>query len=470
VSIVFRLGAVCLAALHLIRIFWPAEPGWIMAVVSAAVLLPGLFLMGSGFRKATIVFLILGIGILAFSRSPLDAWVTSWNSMTNTIAIMVAMQVFTIPVAMGRYDEAIHRWADTRLKSERSLFLFSTIITHILTSFLMLGAIPMSNALMGRTLKSRVSHYERFLAVTVSRGYVLAALWAPGAINLFLVVQSTGVAWSSILLPGIVMALLGLGLSYIMELGRHGVLGKSFDEKEAVPAVSKFDAACTSPETTSSPVRANAMAHVLLAAASIVVFVLVLERFGIGAGYTRIMLAGLMVAAIWILLLKDGKAFLAAGKGYWFEGIMKVRDLGPFFVAMGIFSGALEASGLISLARPVLQGVASWLGISSVAILPLIIIALSLIGLHPFITIVLFGKILSNAGIPLPPLTIALGLAVGGAASYMVSPFAGTIMSIASFIDVKASEVAIKWNWRFSLAFFVFGVAFSLLWGAVFAS
>jgi hypothetical protein len=450
----FRLGAVCLALLHLAKAIFPWEPGWLMSLASTAVLVPGLFLISPGFKKATLVFLTLGIGLLAFTRQPVAAWISAWNSMTNTIAIMVAMQTISIPVAMGRYDGAIRRWAERRFRSGRSLFVFSTLITHVLTSFLMLGVIPFSMTLLGGTIKARAREPDRFLAAAISRGYVLAALWAPGAINLYLVVQATGVAWSAILLPGIVLALLGLGLSLWMETGKMGVL--------------------RDPELLGNPVDeysvrdSSAIRDVLIAASAIVGMVLILEHFGIGSGYTRIMLTGCAAAVVWTLILFNKENFKLAAKDYWNEGLLKVRDMGPFFVAMGIFSGALESSGLLDMAMPAIQAAASGLGIAAVAVVPLVIVGLSLVGLHPFITIVLFGKILSRAGMPLPPLTIALSLAVGGAASYMISPFAGIIMSISRYTGAKAFEIAIRWNWKFSLAFFGVGVIFALLWGTVF--
>jgi hypothetical protein len=122
------------------------------------------------------------------------------------------------------YDEAIRLWAEKRFRSERSLFIFSTLITHVLASFLIMGAIPLSMTLLGSTIRSRRRQPDRFLSAAISRGYVLTAIWAPGAINLHLVVQATCVAWSSILLPGAVMAALGLGLSYWREKRPKGVL------------------------------------------------------------------------------------------------------------------------------------------------------------------------------------------------------------------------------------------------------
>ncbi|MCE1197074.1 hypothetical protein LWX53_11325, partial [bacterium] len=147
---------------------------------------------------------------------------------------------------------------------------------------------------------------------------------------------------------------------------------------------------------------------------------------------------------------------------------LKVSDIGPFFVAMAVFSGAVEASGYLDAIAPALRASTQFLGLWSVFLLPLVIIGLSLVGFHPFMTIVLFGTVLAKAGMPVPPIAIALALATGGAASYMISPFAGIIMSVAKYTGSKASQVAMRWNGAFSLIFYSMGIIFSLAWGFLF--
>lgn len=472
---IFKIGAICLALMHLLTMFSPLVPGWLMSLASAAVLIPGLSLISSGFKKATIIFLVLGAALLLATKQPLTQWISAWNSMTNTVAIMVAMQLIAIPVSMGRYDESICGWAERRVRSNRPLFAFSNVITHLLASFLNMGAIPLSMNLMGKTIRSRMPQNEadRFIAITLSRGYVLAALWAPPAINLYLVVQATGVAWSALLLPGIVLALIGFGLSYWMETWKGGIIRDS--ALECAELARRADCAAADERSITSGQRERgkfshedaAIFHVVLVAASIVGIVFILEKLGVGQAYTRIMLAGIIVTLVWTLLLFDKTRFVAALQEYWDDGILKVRDMGPFFVAMGIFSGALESSGILKLISPSIQAAASWLGILSVAVLPLIMIALSVVGFHPFITIVLFGKILAATPMPLPILSIALSLAVGGAAAYMISPFAGIIMSISRYTGAKASQISVRWNGKYSIAFFFIGVIFSVGWGTI---
>jgi hypothetical protein len=440
-----------------------------MFLASLAMLIPGLFLMSKSFRNAAYIFLAMGVGILVWTRQPFEVWMSSFSGMTNTVAIMVALQLFSVPVSAGRYDRAIESWAARHIKSRRALFVFSTFVPHIFASFLMLGAIPVSISLLGPAIEARVDDHERFLSTAMSRGYVLAVIWAPGAINLFLVVQATGVAWSSILLPGFLLALCGLGVSILMESGKNGVIresrGLSGEPGAGMPALVPALAA---------KAENKAIRRIFYVALGIVIGVLALEALKIGVGYSRILIAGTALSLIWIAVTA-GDPEVRARSGvregfaeYWRNGILKVSDIGPFFVAMGVFSGAIQASGYLDAIAPALRASTQFLGVWSVFLLPLVIIGLSLIGLHPIMTIVLFGTVLAKADMPVPPLAIALALATGGAASYMISPFAGIIMTLAKYTRSSAWRIAVRWNGAFSLAFYAMGIAFSLAWGFLF--
>ncbi len=261
-----------------------------MGLASAAVLIPGLSLISSGFKKATLVFIILGASLLLATNQPFSEWITAFNSMTNTVAIMVAMQLVAIPVSMGQYDKLICDWADLRVRSNKALFAFSTFVTHLLASFLNMGAIPLSINLMGKTIRSRMpeQYADQFIAVTVSRGYVLAALWAPPAINLYLVVQATGVPWSKLLLPGIILAILGFFLTYFLETGKEPVL---FDEgtqsrQTMLENSSKHIIKSCDESVGGSHCRISqqdiALIHVAIVAVSIVGIVFLMEKASIG--------------------------------------------------------------------------------------------------------------------------------------------------------------------------------------------
>jgi hypothetical protein len=76
--------------------------------------------------------------------------------------------------------------------------------------------------------------------------------------------------------------------------------------------------------------------------------------------------------------------------------------------------------------------------------------------------------VLSYVSLPISPITTALALSVGGAAAYMITPFAGMIMIMSRLIGVKAADITLRWNWRFSLAFLAGGLIYAFAWGAFF--
>jgi len=464
----FRISVFTIIALNLGGTLFGLTPGIPLFFAAIAALVSGFPLMSKGFQKAAGVFLTLGIAMLAFSHQPWDRWVEAASSMTNIIAIVAVMQFFTVPIRVGGYDRAIKSWMDGRFRKKSSLFLFMTFTIHILTSFLNLGSLPVTVGLFEATLKARVPDWRRFFARVSTRGYVLATLWSPGAVNLSLVVQASGLTWSKVFVPGFILACLGMGVSYLAEVfGKQGKEELPAERRDAEDLANAEALVGQLPEPEKRA-EGGRIVHILFVVGSFVLVAALLEWLHIGAASGRTVLAGAFIVLCWILSLARRPGMKEALKTQWLQGILKVADIAPFFVAMGVFSGALEVSGLLEMAAPFIKAAAVSLGAASIIFVAGGIVAGSIVGLHPFITIVLFGKILSYIALPIPPITVALALAVGGAAAYMVTPFAGVIMTISRLIDTKAVDVALRWNWRFSLLFLAAGLLYAFSWGALF--
>jgi len=68
---IFKISALILAFMHLTTLIYPMIPHWIISLALSAVLICGLSLMSSGFKKATIIFLVFGAVILLVTKQPL---------------------------------------------------------------------------------------------------------------------------------------------------------------------------------------------------------------------------------------------------------------------------------------------------------------------------------------------------------------------------------------------------------------
>jgi len=347
----FRLSILMIIALNLAGTIFGVSNDYLLFFAAIGALVGGFPLMGRGFQKAAVIFFVLGAGMLLFGHHPFQVWVKAATSMTNIIAIVAVMQTFAIPIKVGAYDEAIKSWMDGRLKGKSSLFIFLTLTTHLLTSFLNMGSVPVTVSLFEPTLKARVPDWKRFFARAATRGYVLSVLWSPGAVNLSLVAQATGLSWSQVFIPGFILAFLGMGASWFSEfLGSRG-----------------GNALLPQPDGHNDRLEGGRAAHVLGIVAVFIVLVAALERLKIGASAGRTVLAGLVLALVWTLSQARRPGMKTAIKTHWREGLLKVGDIAPFFVAMGIFSTALEASGLLEAAAPFSQGRGglSWIGVGN---------------------------------------------------------------------------------------------------------
>ncbi|MBP2652573.1 MAG: hypothetical protein H6Q73_142 [Firmicutes bacterium] len=455
-SAVCKIAMLLLAGLSIVNQFVPGNQMTVSFVAAIVVLVSGIWIMGSGFKKVTIGFLFIGISLMVYFGQPFSVWVTGINYLTNVISILVIMQLFSVPIEVGKYDEAVRYWLTKSFKKEPGLFLFATLTTHIFSSFLLFGTIPVMVSLLGQTLKLSVSNYERFISAAISRGYALAVLWAPGAINLLLVVQATEVGWTELFFPGLILSLIGIVTSWIIEtklvLTAKPILGDAFGA-----GVNQNQA-----------VAARKAGHIILVVVGLVLITVLFDKLNVGASTGRVMLAGIIIVLVWSTACLKQPDFKANILNYWRSGLLKAGDLAPLFIAMGLLATAVEKSGLLALVQPGLQELTNTMGVLAIIVLPVLMILGAVLGIHPFISIVLFGHVFTALALPVAPVSLALCLALGGSISYIVSPFAGIVLTLAKFIKCRTVDIALRWNWIYSLVFFVEGIAFSYFWGLFF--
>ncbi len=412
----------------------------------------GLGSQKKGFRNVTLLFFTAGIIILAVYRLPLSLWLQSLTSMTNIIAIIVVMQLFTIPIEVGRYGETVEYWLSKLFKKQSSLYLFALIVTNLFSSFLLFGTVPVMVALFNKALKNTLSEHQRFFATAIMRGYALVLFWAPGAVIMLLVMNVTHVTWSELFLPGFLLSLIGLFSAYTMEyLLRYN---RPILVSKAAPVFS----------STLQQEAPKKSLHIVAVVISLLLMIALFEYLDIGNGTGRILLAGLIIAGGWIANYWRSTSLKIVIQRYWQGGITQATDFSVFFIAVGLFAGAVDHSGILTHIQPLLQTLVNQLGFLAIVLIPLLFIAIAVLGIHPLVLAVMFGKILLALSLPLSHVSIALILTLSSAISFIVSPFAGMSLMTAKFLNVTPFEVSIKWNFAFSLLFLIEGLVFAYLW------
>lgn len=422
----------------------------LLAALTALLFAGGLGAQKKGFRTITLFFFGLGVAILWYTHLPFAQWMQSLTSMTNIIAIIVVMQLFSIPIEVGHYSQTVEYWLKKLFRKESSLYLFAMLVTNLFSSFLLFGTVPVMVSLFNKALQNNVRDHQRFLATAIMRGYTLVLFWAPGAVIILLVMQVTHVSWSELFFPGVLLSLIGFLTSYLLEHFLH--LNQTIT---AEPMLESSSVARNAPRQT---------AHIFSVVCSLILLIAFFEAFSIGSPSGRILLSGLLVAGVWIVSFLKNSELRVVLKRYWEGGITQATDFSLFFIAIGLFAGAVDHSGILTHIQPLLQESVNHLGLFSIIIIPLLFIAIAVCGIHPLVLAVMFGKILLAVSLPLSSVSIALILILSAAISFIISPFAGMSLMTAKLLNVTPMEVALKWNFLFCALFLVEGLLFAYLW------
>lgn len=437
-----------LVILTLISMVLPGKITIMLAVISLLALLAGFHHLGAAFKWATGIFLILGIVIAITSGFSINQTAAAINSMDGLIALLIIMQLFNVPIKVGNYQESIVKLMNAKFPTNRRLYVFIMLITFLLSSILSMGTVPIVYSILGPTIKQRVGDdYQHFSSVAISRSFTLGTLWAPGAATIFLISTITKVPLQRLFIPSFLMGVGGLVIAYLMEFRK--------------PIMNQRVSTNTNQSTAKLiwPVSQIVMAIIFLLA---IAFTLI--HFKIGETMSDVAVAGLLVVACWALLLM-GKTdhrhqAQSAMQNYFQNGLLNGGSLAPFFVAIGLFSDAFEHSPISMTIAHAMTPVMTHLSWGALVLIPLLVVLLSIIGIHPLASVTLLGQIMMAIHLPFGTLALALGLNIGSVIAYTMSPFAGIVVIIANILGVNSATVSLRWNGKYCLILFAFSLLF----------
>lgn len=441
---------VLITAIYLFSPFIPGNINIILFILGMAILLMAFPVMGKTTKYTVCCFFIASVLIIVLLRKPLDVFISGTSYMLYIASILVIMKLFSIPIQLGNYGHIIGSLLLRYFGKDKHLFLFATGLSNLFSIFLLYGTIPITLSLIGDILKKRIKNFHRFVSTSIGRGYAFMVMWSPCSITVLLVLKVSEIEWSQIFLPGLMLCILGIISSYFIE-------GRRFYTGEAVLCHTQN---IDDQEQNSS----GNILDIIKVVIGMIVIIYLLEKYFSFPAYYCVMLSGLFVFSCWMIKFAKNKALKPSLKTYWL-GISKEVDLIALFVVFGIFAKSVESIGLTASLYYSLQ--MEQFGFLIIVIIPLIIILLSLLGVNAAISVVIVGQIFAPAHIFLSKIAIALALVLGSSLSFMLSPFAGMILTMSNYIERSPSEISLKWNRNFTLIFLLEGLLFIFLLMAV---
>jgi len=415
---------------------------WPRAAAAGMLLIVYLPRISKAFRVPAWIFTFCGAGLLIWKQAPAEVWAAALNSMLQTVAIIAVMQTLSISIGLGNYSRAISDALRRYARDQGVLFFLVEVFAHLLCSILNIGEAIILLGSFDEELKGQINDYPHFVAGAITPGHSTAFLWAPGSLTVLLTLQIFGLEWSEYVLPALCIAAGGMVIAGAM---RYPELHRKLLPRGNEPAA------------PGSPRK--------LAILGVVILVIVCSVSGLEplmphvGGGERLIVSVAVVSAVWLLSQCCTPGLGRELRRFCTVTLPDSGSLGAFFISMGLFSHALQYVGLDSVLDRAAAPLLTLPPVLLLAVVPLIIIAFSMIGVHPMVSLAVLGSLLTRLVGDATALQLALATALGCGLSYMISPFAGLILLLSHLLQLPPREVALKQNLRFSIVYYVVGIA-----------
>ncbi len=443
----------------------------ISAAAGAVVLVLNLPYIGKTFRWPVRFFCAAGVLILLVGKAPLSQWIYGLNAMAKTIVILIAVQTLSIAIKLGNYENAVTESLNSGITSVSVFFSFLVLLTHLLAGIMSLGSVVVILTAVMPAIKGRLDQERRFVVQAITVGYCTLFLWAPGTVTVLMSMQVFDLSWGEYFLPAFSLAILGLVMGCIWGYFRfRNVSFRDVDSRktcsEGAGRISDTKVSWNKDLSRKSE-STRKLLEMLLAMILIVFGITILEKLGVGDATGRMIVVSVMISSVWLLLLTRRRFISLVPKVWWKEKLSGGVDLYSFFLSMGIFSAAVSYSGFEGWLVDFCSRYHQLFEIAVLPLLPLVIITLSLVGIHPFISVLIIGPILMGLELPVFRLQLGLAMSLGCCLSYMVSPFAGLILTLSDHLKLSPAEICFKYNLQFAVLYYFAGLIFIWMIGVI---
>jgi hypothetical protein len=414
----------------------------------------------------TVLFVAAGIAAARASDTSTAALVNGFGSMIGLLTLVSVVPVLAVPIQLGGYDARVARLLSRRSVRPRPLYAAIGGLSYLMASLMNIAAVPMMYHTVVCLLRWYVPEPRRFALESIVTCYALPLSWSPVAAVVAVVVHLTGVSWLTILPVMLLTSLAGVAMSTWLSpapasaagagsAGSAGSTGSKCSAGSAPEPAPRSEGGSGSGIDPDRPIW-----HITLAVLLFILTMLGLERW---TGWGMLQVIGVVpipFALLWSLLIRRGRAFLRA-LAQQHRQVANLQNLFTVFTAAGFFVQAVSHSPYIAGINHLLIHTALAAGPALfVAILPLIPVALSMVGFHPTVTLTLLSSALHPQVLHLSPIWLSVALLGGGAITFVVSPFTATL-NVAAAASGERPSVIMRWNLRFCAVYLamVMGIA-----------
>lgn len=403
----------------------------------------------------------ISIGLLIAYRAPFGVWMQAFEENLYMVVMFAMIPLLSIPIRHGGYFEALQRVFHRFVTTRNRFYLFISLVSAFIGSIVNLAVVPLVHEV---ARASPLSSDKKLLSAAMTRGFTTCTIWAPTTAAIALIMQLTGAEWQHFfpfgITSGIVVGFVGYAVTMLQNRrdaraaggtttsAAAGSLGGSVGAGRAAAASGDAPLAdARRPGGYAKFIELCGFALVLIASIAVISYLSGLHTIAI------VSLAGLVFPFLWMGLLRRIPVMLRETRDTYFGmSLPSLRSEVTLFVGAGFFTTSITYS---HLGEHVAQALSQAVGGSLVLLTAAIIavgMGLGALGVHPIITVAVFGGTVKAAAFGVSPIYMAVVLAAVWGLGLSVSPSSATIIAVSSLTRQSPVRVGTRWNGVYAVA------------------
>jgi hypothetical protein len=410
------------------------------------------------------IFLLIGISLLLIHGSPWTSYFFGFGNMLKVLSLFALIPIIAIPIELGNYAVRIQAMIQSKIKDTGLLYMVTSGMAYILSSFMNLATLPM----MYRTIRPSldiytIQHKERFISRAITHGYSMPTVWTPVTPIVGIIVEMTGVRWSSILHIVIPFSLVGLVLDMLLGKWNANHRLKTMNQTVLDEVSAARENIVQGNEKKRDLEKSSHPFQIVVAILTFNVLIFILEEFSSFSFLLLVTVSVIPFAVVWSLSLGKGKQFVIASKPMLQKHLTGMKEQFFIFLSAGFMISAIKVTGTGHSINLGLIVVKDFVGADLfLLMIPLIPFALAFIGIHPAVGLALVAEALNPKALGISVEVTAVAMLVGATMAFMMGPYNATTNMMASLTGKTSYQVS-NWNAPFTMLYLILSLLLLLI-------
>ncbi len=398
-------------------------------------------------RYISLILIAVGLYFMLTYQAPLEGWIKASTHNGSLITLFLTVPLLSSILYFEPYQKHLSVMVSKFVSSPFRFYIVVSLMLTMLASLINLASFHFVHQLLRRSAEK---YPARLFNSALIRGFMPNTMWSPSYISVAFVAQCTNISWFAIAPLGITVAVAGGVAMLLVGWIEYGRLASPLPS--SAPAQIPVEIG----ESTKSLMK------LMLQTGMLIFLIVSLEHFSHKSAMVIVPLVS--IAGPLLLALGYGKteAYIAQSREFLTHKLPLITNEIILFTAIGFFGYSLGISEIPAYI-PVLI---NRLGLDTpVTLLPIIVFSiglLSIIGIHPMITIASLAASLPPGSVSLSALQMAGAYLAGYVLYSVLSPFSAVTLMLGSLSKQSPLSIGLRQNGVYALVYALLSIGIIL--------